>query len=234
MTGAAPPVVCIRGLSHRYGKVSARSTRLELDIPAGCMVGLIGPDGVGKSTLLGLIAGREEDPERAPSQVLGGDMRSTPHPARRRPADRLHAAGAGQEPLPRAQRLRQRRLLGAAVRPAGRESARGRIDELLDSHRAGPVPRPPGRQALGRHEAEGRAVRRAGPRPGPADPRRAHHRRRSAVAAAVLGAHRRHPRRAARHERARLHRLHGRGAALRLARRPWTPAASWPRARRPS
>ncbi len=56
MTGASPPVVHIRELSHRYGKVSAVDG-LELDVPAGCLAGLIGPDGVGKSTLLGLIAG---------------------------------------------------------------------------------------------------------------------------------------------------------------------------------
>ena len=32
-------------------------TSITLDIPARCMVGLIGPDGVGKSSLLSLISG---------------------------------------------------------------------------------------------------------------------------------------------------------------------------------
>ena len=86
-------------------------------------------------------------------------------------------------------------------------------------HRPGPFPdRPAGKLSGGMKQKLG-AVLRAGPRPGPADPRRADHRRRSAVAAAVLGADRRHPRRAAGHERARRHRLHGGGGALRLARR---------------
>jgi ribosome-dependent ATPase len=43
-------------VTHRYGRTFALSD-LTLDIPAQCMAGLIGPDGVGKSTLLALIAG---------------------------------------------------------------------------------------------------------------------------------------------------------------------------------
>jgi ABC-type sulfate/molybdate transport systems ATPase subunit len=35
----------------------SRSDGVDLELPAGCMVGLIGPDGVGKSSLLALIAG---------------------------------------------------------------------------------------------------------------------------------------------------------------------------------
>jgi len=46
----------VEGITHRYGKVLALDD-LSLAIPAGCMAGLIGPDGVGKSTLLALIAG---------------------------------------------------------------------------------------------------------------------------------------------------------------------------------
>jgi ribosome-dependent ATPase len=49
-------VAKIERVTHRYGKVLALND-LTLDIPANCMVGLIGPDGVGKSTLLALIAG---------------------------------------------------------------------------------------------------------------------------------------------------------------------------------
>lgn len=52
----APPVVSTRGLSLRYGRKQALED-ISLDFPAGCMVGLIGPDGVGKSSLLALIAG---------------------------------------------------------------------------------------------------------------------------------------------------------------------------------
>jgi ribosome-dependent ATPase len=75
MTALSAPVARIQGLSHRYGKVLAID-RLDLEIPAGCLAGLIGPDGVGKSTLLGLIAGARKI-QRGAVDVLGGDMRSS-------------------------------------------------------------------------------------------------------------------------------------------------------------
>ncbi|GJH42363.1 ribosome-associated ATPase/putative transporter RbbA [Pasteurella canis] len=43
-------------VSHSYQKMTALD-RVSLSLPIGCTVGLIGPDGVGKSTLLSLIAG---------------------------------------------------------------------------------------------------------------------------------------------------------------------------------
>uniref|UniRef100_I1XFP4 ABC-type multidrug transport system, permease component n=2 Tax=Methylophaga nitratireducenticrescens TaxID=754476 RepID=I1XFP4_METNJ len=51
---------------------------IDLDIPAGQMVGLIGPDGVGKSSLLSLLAGVRIIQEGT-IEVLGGDMASKPH-----------------------------------------------------------------------------------------------------------------------------------------------------------
>ena len=49
-------IASVERVTHRYGKTLALDD-LTLDIPAQCMAGLIGPDGVGKSTLLALIAG---------------------------------------------------------------------------------------------------------------------------------------------------------------------------------
>jgi ribosome-dependent ATPase len=71
------PVVTVRGMTHRYGRTLALNA-LDLDIPAGCMVGLIGPDGVGKSTLMGLIAGSKKI-QAGTVQVLGGDMADAAH-----------------------------------------------------------------------------------------------------------------------------------------------------------
>ncbi len=73
----APPVVRLGGLSHRYGATLA-ADGVDLDIPAGCMVGFIGPDGVGKSTWLGLIAGARQI-QHGRVEVLGGDMADRHH-----------------------------------------------------------------------------------------------------------------------------------------------------------
>ena len=48
---ATKPVISIKAVTHRYGKVTALND-ISLDIPSGLMVGIIGPDGVGKSTLI--------------------------------------------------------------------------------------------------------------------------------------------------------------------------------------
>lgn len=50
------PAVSIHDLSHYYGQNEALR-QISLDLPAGKTIGLVGPDGVGKSTLLGIIAG---------------------------------------------------------------------------------------------------------------------------------------------------------------------------------
>jgi ribosome-dependent ATPase len=71
------PVANLQGVGLRYGRTQALAA-LDLDIPAGCMVGLIGPDGVGKSSLLSLIAGARALQTGALT-VLDGDMRSASH-----------------------------------------------------------------------------------------------------------------------------------------------------------
>ena len=67
-------VARLEGVSHIYGETSALSD-ISLEFPSGCMVGLIGPDGVGKSTLLGLLAGARQL-QLGTLQVFGGDMSS--------------------------------------------------------------------------------------------------------------------------------------------------------------
>ncbi len=71
------PVASIRDVTHHYGKVLALD-RISLDIPTGIMVGVVGPDGVGKSTLLGLMAGSKKLQE-GQVDALGGDMRQVRH-----------------------------------------------------------------------------------------------------------------------------------------------------------
>ncbi|MEI6658872.1 MAG: ribosome-associated ATPase/putative transporter RbbA [Planctomycetota bacterium] len=70
-------VASITDLTHRFGEVAALRN-VTLEIPSGQMVGLIGPDGVGKSTLLGLIAGAKRI-QSGRLMVLGGDMADMRH-----------------------------------------------------------------------------------------------------------------------------------------------------------
>src|SRR6267378_1784647 len=65
-------VASVKGVSQRYGKAIALDG-VELDFPAQKMIGLIGPDGVGKSTLLGIIAGVRRL-QSGHVQVLGGNI----------------------------------------------------------------------------------------------------------------------------------------------------------------
>ncbi|HOX16226.1 MAG TPA: ATP-binding cassette domain-containing protein, partial [Smithellaceae bacterium] len=67
----------IDGVKHCYGKKIVLDS-IDLDIPAGCKVGFIGPDGVGKSTLLSLIAGQKKI-QTGDIHVLGSTMRSGTH-----------------------------------------------------------------------------------------------------------------------------------------------------------
>jgi ribosome-dependent ATPase len=59
MIARESPVAIIDDVTQRYGKMLALD-HVTLRLPAGCMVGLIGPDGVGKSSLLSMIAGARQ------------------------------------------------------------------------------------------------------------------------------------------------------------------------------
>src|SRR3954471_9544666 len=71
------PVVSIKNVTHRYKKVVALDG-ISLEIPAGLMVGIVGPDGVGKSTLMALVAGSKKMQEGTIT-VLDGDIGDVRH-----------------------------------------------------------------------------------------------------------------------------------------------------------
>ncbi|MEO3991549.1 ribosome-associated ATPase/putative transporter RbbA [Pseudocitrobacter cyperus] len=71
------PVAQLEGVSQHFGATVALNN-VTLNIPSRCMVGLIGPDGVGKSSLLSLISGARVI-EQGNVVVLGGDMRDGDH-----------------------------------------------------------------------------------------------------------------------------------------------------------
>ena len=73
----SPPIALLENVGQQYGATIALRD-ISLAIPARRMVGLIGPDGVGKSSLLSLIAGARAI-EQGNVMVLGGDMRDVHH-----------------------------------------------------------------------------------------------------------------------------------------------------------
>lgn len=79
MTGnsGVSSVVRLSEVSLRYGETLALD-KVSLTIPTGSIVGLVGPDGVGKSSLLSLIAGSRAIQE-GEIEVLGGDMADGHH-----------------------------------------------------------------------------------------------------------------------------------------------------------
>ncbi|GIE98852.1 ABC transporter ATP-binding protein [Paractinoplanes rishiriensis] len=112
-----PGAITLDGVEHRYGDVTAVGP-VDLTVPPGEFLVLVGASGCGKSTLLRLIAGFEE-PTRGTVRTDG----RAPMPGR----------GAGlvfQQP-----RLFPWKTVGGnvalALRYAGEPATAGRVDELL-------------------------------------------------------------------------------------------------------
>src|SRR5690554_503694 len=98
MTAGDNPVVTLREVGLRYGKTVALDG-INLDIAAGCVTGLIGPDGVGKSSLLALVAGARRIQEGR-VHVLGGDMSERGHRTRVGPRIAYMPQGLGKNLYP--------------------------------------------------------------------------------------------------------------------------------------
>jgi ribosome-dependent ATPase len=79
MIGCGDAIASLNNVTHRYGKIAALDS-LTLALPAGCTVGLIGPDGVGKSTMLGIVAGARQI-QSGKVRVLDGDIADAVHRA---------------------------------------------------------------------------------------------------------------------------------------------------------
>jgi ribosome-dependent ATPase len=77
VTEGQATVATLSNVTLTYGKSLALDA-VDLSIPAGVMVGFIGPDGVGKSSLLSLIAGARKI-QTGTIAVLGGDMADVAH-----------------------------------------------------------------------------------------------------------------------------------------------------------
>lgn len=125
-----PGVASVRDVVLTYGKIQALAG-VTLEIPAGRMVGLIGPDGVGKSSLLSLLAGARAI-QQGQVSVLGGDMRQVSHRNRVCPRIAYMPQGLGKNLYPT---LSVEENLQFFARLFGHDAAerRRRIDDLTRS-----------------------------------------------------------------------------------------------------
>ncbi|MFV0243429.1 MAG: ATP-binding cassette domain-containing protein, partial [Qingshengfaniella sp.] len=98
MSGVPGQIARVSGVGLRYRQTVALAD-VTLDIPAGCMVGLIGPDGVGKSSLLSLLAGARVI-QQGRIEVLGGDIAEAGHRGRICPQVAYMPQGLGKNLYP--------------------------------------------------------------------------------------------------------------------------------------
>ncbi|MGM0570451.1 MAG: ribosome-associated ATPase/putative transporter RbbA [Pseudomonadota bacterium] len=132
MTGSPepppPPVIRVDGVSLDYRRHRALQD-ITLAIPPGCMVGLIGPDGVGKSSLLALVAGARAI-QRGTIHVLGGDMADDRHRRNTGPRIAYMPQGLGKN-LYATLSVQENLDFFARLFGHGRQERQQRVTELL-------------------------------------------------------------------------------------------------------
>ena len=134
-------------MSHRYGLTVALDD-VTLEIPARCMVGLIGPDGVGKSTLLALISGVRRIQE-GEVVALDGDMRDGEHRRSSLPRIAYMPQGLGRNLYPTLTVFENLDFFGRLF-DQPKSEREWRINELLASTGLDPFPdRPAGKLSGG-------------------------------------------------------------------------------------
>jgi ABC-2 type transport system ATP-binding protein len=80
VSGSTAAAIVTEGLGRDYGSVRALDA-LNLDVPAGALVGLLGPNGAGKTTAMLLLATLLR-PTRGSARVLGYDVVASRGPVR--------------------------------------------------------------------------------------------------------------------------------------------------------
>ena len=129
MNGFERRVAQVARVTHRYGSVLALDD-ITLDIPTGSLVGVIGPDGVGKSTLLSIIAGARRI-QNGSVQVLEGDMADAAHRTCISPKIAFMPQGLGRNLYPDLSVRENIEFFGRLFgQPRGERNRR--ITELLD------------------------------------------------------------------------------------------------------
>ncbi len=134
-------------VSHRYGRVEALRS-LSLEIPGGSLAGIIGPDGVGKSTLLGLLAGARRI-QAGRVEALGGDMGDQAHRRRVQPRIAYMPQGLGRN-LYAELSVRENLEFFGRLFGQGAAEREARIAALLEATGLAPFPdRPAGKLSGG-------------------------------------------------------------------------------------
>jgi len=147
VTGQGRPYVAVLdGLTQVYGKVTALDG-VTISIPANSMVGLIGPDGVGKSTLLGIIAGARQN-QSGSAIVLGGDISDASHRASVCPKIAYMPQGLGKNLYPDLS-VRENIEFFGRLFGQSRDERKWRITELLESTGLAPFEDRPAKKLSG-------------------------------------------------------------------------------------
>ena len=146
MIGGRGVAARLDAVTQRYGKTLALDA-VTLELPAGCMVGLIGPDGVGKSSVLSLVAGARRLQSGA-VHVLGGDMAKAADRAALCPRIAYMPQGLGRNLYPD---LSVRENIAFFSRLFGQSAAERdwRITELLDATELAPFAGRPAKKLSG-------------------------------------------------------------------------------------
>ena len=146
MNAREDAIACLERVSHAYAGVQALAA-IDLDIPSGRMVGLIGPDGVGKSSLLGLIAGAKRI-QNGKVTVLGGDMADSDHRGLVCPRIAFMPQGLGKNLYPDLSVRENVDFFSRLFGQGGAERAM-RVTELLESTGLAPFAGRPARKLSG-------------------------------------------------------------------------------------
>ena len=147
MSGGQGAVVArLVGVTHRYGATVALDD-VSLGIPAGRMVGVIGPDGVGKSSLLAIVAGARRVQVGA-VRVLDGDMTDAAHRASVCPRIAYMPQGLGRNLYPDLS-VRENIEFFARLFGQARAERDQRIADLLESTGLAPFPDRPAKKLSG-------------------------------------------------------------------------------------
>ncbi len=147
MSADDEPVVRVDSIIHRYGNTIALDGT-SLSVRPGSTVAFIGPDGVGKSTLLGLIAGVKRI-QSGNVMVLGGDMTSRTHRDAVAPRIAYMPQGLGRNLYPTLSVVENIDFFGRLYGQSASER-RSRIARLLKATGLDPFPdRPAGKLSGG-------------------------------------------------------------------------------------